>query len=98
MNSREPAPNSAFYADIAIWRSSSLFSSRERLAMEYAELMGERPQSFEPDEPFWVQIHEHFNDNELVDLTLSVANWIAMGRVLHTLGLDVVCMPVRKAV
>jgi alkylhydroperoxidase family enzyme len=98
MNSRGRAPDAAFYAAIAEWRIAPDFSPRERLAMEYAELMGLRPQPFVPDEVFWERVHGHFNDEELVDLTFSISSWIAMGRVLHTLGLDAVCAPIKQAV
>jgi alkylhydroperoxidase family enzyme len=98
MRSRGPDPDAACYAAIDRWRSSSSFTDRERLVMEYAELMGERPQAFAADEAFWRRVHDQFDDEELVDLTLSIASWIAMGRVLHTLGLDTVCMPMRAAV
>jgi alkylhydroperoxidase family enzyme len=96
MNSRGHAPDAAFYAAIAEWRIAPNFTPRERLAMEYAELMGLRPRPFDPDEIFWERVHGHFSDEELVDLTFSISSWIAMGRVLHTLGLDTVCAPMRR--
>jgi alkylhydroperoxidase family enzyme len=91
MSSRGAIPDEAFYAAIPHWRESALFSQRERLAIEFAERMGERPHSLEGDEAFWHRIHAHFSDREIVDLTLSIASWIAMGRVVHTLELDAVC-------
>jgi len=84
----EPEPDDSFYAEIDTWRTSKMFSPRERLAIEYAERMGTDPRSFEGDDPFWEQMHVHFTDEEIVDLTLSVGSWIAMGRVLHVLEID----------
>lgn len=68
-----------------------LFSERERIAIEMAERMGERPHSMAGDEAFWERVHGHFSDEEIVDMTLSIGSWISMGRVVHTLELDEVC-------
>lgn len=84
----DPAPDEAFYAAVEDWRNASVFSERERLAIEFAERMGLQPRSFEEDEPFWERMHQAFSDGEIVDLTLSVASWIALGRTLHVLQLD----------
>lgn len=93
MRSRGAAPDDAFYAAILDWRRSPIFSERERLAIEYAERMGEQPRSMQGDEVFWRKLREHFSDRELVDLTLSVASWIGLGRVMHVLELDSICAP-----
>lgn len=36
-------PDEKFYAEIANWRDSATYSERERLAIEYAERLGEAP-------------------------------------------------------
>lgn len=86
------APDEAFYDAIAGWRDAGLFSGRERLAIEHAERMAEDPHGFAKDESYWGRLHAAFTDHEIVDLTLCVAAWIAMGRVTHVLELDTVCM------
>lgn len=83
----------AFYQDVQNWRTSKAFTPRERLAIEYAERLGEAPQSMDADEDFWARLHEHYSDAEIVDLTLSIGSWIALGRFTHVLDLDSVCMP-----
>lgn len=85
-------PDEAFYAAIATWRDSDQFSERERLALEHAERMAEDPHGFAADEAYWTRLHRAFDDHEIVDLTLSIAAWMAMGRVTHVLELDTVCM------
>lgn len=85
------APEEAFYAAVADWRGSDRFNARERLAIEYAERMGEAPQSFEGDTDFWSRMHAAFDDAELVDLTLAIGAWIGLGRVTHALELDGIC-------
>jgi alkylhydroperoxidase family enzyme len=86
------APDEAFYAAVNDWRNSNLFSERERLAIEHAERMAENPRGFSTDEAYWARLHAAFDDAEIVDLTLSIAAWIGMGRVTHVLELDTVCM------
>jgi alkylhydroperoxidase family enzyme len=90
---RGPAPEEPYYSAVRDWAVSPLFSERERIAIELAERMGERPHSMHGDEEFWSRVHAHFSDREIVDLTLSIGAWIALGRVVHTLQLDAVCMP-----
>lgn len=86
------APDEAFYAAVEGWRSADVFSDRERLAIEHAERMAEDPHGFAQDEAYWGRLHAAFGDAEIVDLTLSIAAWMAMGRVTHVLELDTVCM------
>ena len=91
MHSRGEIPQEDFYDAVAGWRTSAMFSERERLAIEFAERMGLEPQSFQGDEAFWARLHAHYTDREIVDLTLSVASWVAAGRVTHILELDAHC-------
>lgn len=91
MHARGDHPDEDFYQAVPEWRTSALFSTRERLAIEFAERMGERPQSMAGDEEFWSKLKANFSDGEIVDLTLSVGSWMAVGRVSHILELDSVC-------
>jgi alkylhydroperoxidase family enzyme len=85
------APDEAFYTAVEDWRSASLFSPRERLAIEYAERMGEAPKGLAHDEAFWAAMHTAFSPQEIMDLTLCIGAWMALGRTVHVLGLDAVC-------
>jgi alkylhydroperoxidase family enzyme len=85
------APDERFYAEVAEWRTSDAFTERERLAIEYADRLGQAPQSMSDDEPFWERMHEHFGDDEIVDMTLSIGSWMALGRFAHVLDLDSIC-------
>ncbi len=88
------APDEAFYDQVARWREASNgFSPRELLAIEYAERLGEAPQSMDEDEAFWERMHAHFSDRDIVDLTFAIGSWMALGRFAHVLALDGVCMP-----
>ena len=86
------APDEAFYAAIADWRGSPLFSARERIAIEMAERYSLAPQSFKEDEDFWANVHAHYSDPELVDLLLAIGGWVSAGRAMHILELDSICV------
>jgi alkylhydroperoxidase family enzyme len=88
---RGPSPDELFYELVPKWRTATIFSERERLAIEMAERMGEAPKSMERDEEFWSRLHTHFTDAEIVDMTFSIASWIGLGRATHALEFDAVC-------
>ncbi len=88
-----PAPDEAFYEAVEQWKTSPLFSPRERLAIEFAERFAEEPKVIAQDEDFWSRAHALFSDEEIVDLSHSVAAWMGLGRVAHVLGFDTVCLP-----
>jgi alkylhydroperoxidase family enzyme len=88
---RGEAPDEQFYEDVREWRTSTLFSARERVAIEYAERFAHDHESLQFDETFWSKMSAQFSDAEIVDLTLCIGAWITMGRFAHVLGLDAVC-------
>lgn len=85
-------PDEAFYANVADWRQSPLFSEQEKLAIEYAERMADAPRDLPGEDRFWRRMHDAYSDAEIVELTLAIGCWMAMGRFTHVLGLDTVCM------
>jgi alkylhydroperoxidase family enzyme len=88
---RGAPPDAAFYEAVADWRGSTLFSERERLAIEYAERIAEAPRELPYDDAFWARMHKAYDEGEIVDLTYSITTWIATGRFVHVLGLDGAC-------
>jgi alkylhydroperoxidase family enzyme len=84
-------PNEAFYAGVANWRSASVFSARERVAIEYAERLCLDPQGVAQDDRFWKTANATFSDREIVDLSFCIACWMGLGRVAHVLGIDNAC-------
>lgn len=86
-----PAPDEAFYDAVLEWRTSPLFSDRERIAIEYAEGLGHDPHGIAESEDFWERAKAVYRDEELVDLSYCLACWIGLGRVTHALGIDGVC-------
>lgn len=90
-------PDEAFYQAIQSRRSAYYFTARERIAMEMAEGMGERPKTLAEDEDFWRRAKSVFSDRDLVDLSYCLAVWIGLGRMTHVLGLDGLCaMPKQR--
>lgn len=88
-----PAPDEDFYAAVADWRGSTLFSAREALAIEFAERFGTDPKGLASDEAFWTRMRANYRDAEIADLANCVAAWVGLGRVAHVLGFDEVCLP-----
>lgn len=88
-----PAPDEAFYEAVKNWRSSDVFSDRERLVLEFAERFALEPKVLSADHDFWSRMKTRFSDGEIVDLAHCVASWMGLGRVAHVLGFDSVCSP-----
>ena len=57
--------------ELSRWRESERFDPLERLVLEYAEAMTRTPVDV-PDELF-AHLHEHFDERQLVELTMAVA-------------------------
>jgi alkylhydroperoxidase family enzyme len=91
VHARGPAPDEDFYGNVANWRHYPDFSERERLVIRYAEGLGLAPDQIAHDEEFWARAKAAFSDDEIVDLSYSIAAWMGLGRVMHALGLDAVC-------
>jgi alkylhydroperoxidase family enzyme len=79
----------ADYAHVAEWRSYAGYSERERLAIEYAECFALDHHSL--DDEFFHRLRAHYTDAEILDLTVCVGGWLALGRTLHVLGIDSYC-------
>jgi alkylhydroperoxidase family enzyme len=64
--------------------------------IEFADRMGATPKTIKHDEALWAQLHEHFSDAEIVDMTFCIGAWMALGRLTHVLDLDSVCLPAMR--
>jgi AhpD family alkylhydroperoxidase len=73
-----------YYAEIPAWRTSDAMSERERLAAEYAQLFATDHLAMGDD--FWARLRGAYADDEIVDLTMSCASWLGMGRALAVIG------------
>ncbi|MFL6091070.1 MAG: carboxymuconolactone decarboxylase family protein [Aeromicrobium sp.] len=64
-------------------------SIREELAAEFATRFASDHLAI--DDELWSRLHGAYSDDELVDLGLSVASWLALGRVNQVFGVDGAC-------
>lgn len=64
-------------------------NERETLAAEFATRFASDHLAM--DDGLWDRLHAAFSDDELVDLGLSVASWLALGRVNQVFGVDGTC-------
>ena len=86
----EGAVSEAEYAAVADWRAHDGFSARERLVIEYAELFALDHHTI--DGAFYDRMRATgFTDAEILDLTVCIGGWLALGRTLHVLGIDDAC-------
>jgi alkylhydroperoxidase family enzyme len=72
------------------WRTTDVFDERTRLAAEYAERYALDHHGL--DDEFWTRMFEHYTQDEVVELSMSIGSWLAFGRLNHVLGLDSVCV------
>lgn len=81
-----------FYAGIADPAARGRYSEREALAIEFADRFVAGAAAF--DDEFWERMRAAFGDDEIVDLTVSAAKWLGLGRINAVLDLTTSC-PVR---
>jgi alkylhydroperoxidase family enzyme len=71
---------------VAEYRTSPLFSARERLALEFAEKMALEHQSI--DDAFFRRLRAEFKDPEIVELGMAIGQYIGFGRLLMVLDVE----------
>jgi alkylhydroperoxidase family enzyme len=64
-------------------------SEREALASEFAERFA--TDHLRMDDDLWQRLHVAFTDDELVELGLCVASWLALGRINRVFDVDGAC-------
>jgi alkylhydroperoxidase family enzyme len=78
------------YAHVLEWATYDGYSERERIAVDYAERFAEDHHSI--DEAYYDRMRAAgYSDAEILDLTVCIGGWLALGRTLHVLGLDDSC-------
>jgi alkylhydroperoxidase family enzyme len=77
------------YRHVASWASHDGYSSRERIAIEYAEKFALDHHAL--DDEFYARLRALYTDAEVLDLTVCIGGWLALGRTLHVLGIDESC-------
>jgi len=77
------------YLGIAEWRGLTTLSERERLAAEFAERFALDHTNLDDD--MWARLRAAYTDPEVFDLAVSVAGWLALGRVTAIFDAGVTC-------
>jgi alkylhydroperoxidase family enzyme len=77
----------AFYAQVG--RDDGGLTERERLAAEFAARYATDHRRMDAD--LWDRLHAVYTDDELVDLALCVASWLALGRFNQVFDIDGAC-------
>lgn len=57
--------------DIPNYRTSSLFSEREKVALEYADRISITDRDVSDE--FFARVQQHFSDDEIVELTATIS-------------------------
>ena len=83
------------HAQVADWETSAEFTARERAALSFTEQFC-RDSAAIPDSLI-AELEELLGPGQVVELTLVVGKYVAMGRFMQVLGLDQNCdlSPVR---
>lgn len=78
-----------FYEEVANWKNSTLFSEREKLAIEYAELF--LTDHLNINDVFFARLNAAFSAAEVFELTGVIAGLMANGRLMQVLQLNQPC-------
>jgi AhpD family alkylhydroperoxidase len=80
------------YLGMERWADLPTLSERERLAAEFAERFALDHRNLDDD--LWARLHAAYSDREIFDLAMSVAGWLALGRITAVFDAGVAC-PIR---
>jgi len=83
------AMTEADFAHVSDWPTYPGYSERERLAIEYAERFALDHRAI--DDYFFERLHAEYTDAEILDLTVCIGAWLALGRTMTVLGVDSYC-------
>lgn len=71
---------------LANFEDSAFFSSREKLALRFAERMALHPQGV--DDVFFRELRSEFSPAEIIELGMMIGLFIGYGRLLAVLDLE----------
>jgi AhpD family alkylhydroperoxidase len=74
------------YEHVADAASYPGYTTRQRLAIEYAERFATDHRAIDDD--LFTRLRAEFSDAEVLDLTMCVAVYLGLGRALEVLGID----------
>jgi alkylhydroperoxidase family enzyme len=74
------------YAHVAEYREREEYTTREKLAIEYAERFAIDHTGI--DDELFARLRAEFSDEEVLDLTICLAAFLGLGRLLRSLGIQ----------
>ncbi len=80
------------YSHVAEWQTYEGYTDAERLAIEYTEKFATDHKKL--DDAFFARMHEHFSDEEILEISVCVGNWLMMGRIVMIMDVNTSC-PIR---
>jgi alkylhydroperoxidase family enzyme len=83
---KEQGVTEDFYRHVADHAIVEGYSRQEQLAIEYAERFALDHLGI--DDAFFARLSECFTDAEILDLTICLAAFLGLGRMLRSLGID----------
>jgi alkylhydroperoxidase family enzyme len=72
-------------AAIADWRSSNLFSDRQRALLDYTDAM---TREIDVADPVFAELRRHFSERQTVELTMLIGAYNMLTRFLKALKVD----------
>jgi AhpD family alkylhydroperoxidase len=72
--------------ELSSWRTSARFDDLDRLALEYAEAMTRTP--VDVSDELFARLREHFDEAQLVELTMAIGLENLFSRTNWALGID----------
>jgi alkylhydroperoxidase family enzyme len=72
-------------ASLENWEASPLFDAQQRAALAYADAM---TRTIEVPDPVFAALREHFNEKQIVELTVLIGTYNMHTRVLQALQID----------
>ncbi len=76
--------------DIPNYRTSSIFTEREKIALEYADRI--TITELDVSDAFFAQVQQHFSDDEIVELTATIAWENCSSKFNRALRVDSQCL------
>ena len=80
-----------FYRHVLEWATWPGYTTRERLAAEYAEGYAMDHLALRENKDFWKRMRASFTDEEIVDLALCCTLWLGAGRTMRVLDVGQSC-------
>ena len=71
------------YHSVHLYEENQSFTIREKLAIEYAECFALDHKAI--NDEFFIRLKEHFTEEEILELTVTIGFCIGMGRALTVL-------------